>query len=398
MADLPKRKVGIVSCSGEELPEGTITRLAALKVLEQLRPAETVTICLPLFLAGGQGDRAFARFYPTIAVDGCELRCASRATERYSSKPAASLMVRDLIAQNGLGQPEGRRRLNPAGLQAVDMTADRMAVVVDELLSKGWDRRAGAPLEAHAASASPESEEETDKVATCSCGSGIPVQEVRNRRPGGHSDRPAAHLRAVPGTRQAAFECDRWRAAGGGEDLQPGARGQGRPVSGRPSPGIRSVLSEGACPMSQTAVYHTTVSWKGEHWGHIVLGNGPEMDFSAPPDAQGHPGVLTPEDAFVAAANTCIMMMFIWAAERYKLHLLSYACRAEGTKRIELDRTEIFTQLYFRPTIRVSAAQEAPERVRGRIERALQSARRYSLVANSVKSQIVIEPEIEVLA
>src|SRR5512143_2789140 len=68
--------------------------------------------------------------------------------------------------------------------------------------------------------------------------------------------------------------------------------------------------------MSRTATYHTTVNWKSEHWGHIALGNGPEMDFSAPPDAQGHPGVLTPEDAFVAAANTCIMMMFIWAAER----------------------------------------------------------------------------------
>jgi hypothetical protein len=35
MVDLPKKKVGIVACSGEELPEGTITRLAALKVLEQ---------------------------------------------------------------------------------------------------------------------------------------------------------------------------------------------------------------------------------------------------------------------------------------------------------------------------------------------------------------------------
>ena len=53
--------------------------------------------------------------------------------------------------------------------------------------------------------------------------------------------------------------------------------------------------------MSNTAVYHTTVSWRGEHWGHIVMGNGPEMPFSAPPDAQGHPGVFTPEDAFVAA-------------------------------------------------------------------------------------------------
>ena len=75
------------------------------------------------------------------------------------------------------------------------------------------------------------------------------------------------------------------------------------------------------------------------------MGNGPEYDFSAPPDAHGHAGVFTPEDAFVAAANTCVMMMFIWAAERFKLKLLSYECRTEGTKLIELDRTEIFTRL-----------------------------------------------------
>src|SRR5512136_1803129 len=78
MPELTKKKVGIIACSGEELAEGTVTRLAALKVLEQLRPADTVTICLPLFLAGGEGDRAFARFYPTLAIDGCEKRCAAR--------------------------------------------------------------------------------------------------------------------------------------------------------------------------------------------------------------------------------------------------------------------------------------------------------------------------------
>ncbi len=149
--------------------------------------------------------------------------------------------------------------------------------------------------------------------------------------------------------------------------------------------------------MSQTATYNTTVTWKGEHWGHIVMGNGPEMDFSAPPDAQGHPGVLTPEDAFVAAANTCIMMMFIWACGRYKLNLLSYECRAEGTKRIELDRTEIFTHLHFWPSILVSAGNEDLEIIRGRIQKGVAAAQKYSLVANSVKSEIVIEPKIEVV-
>ena len=150
--------------------------------------------------------------------------------------------------------------------------------------------------------------------------------------------------------------------------------------------------------MSRTAMYHTTVRWTGEHWGHIVMGNGPEMKFSAPPDAQGHPGVFTPEDAFVAAANTCVMMMFIWAAERFKLKLLSYECRTEGTKLIELDRTEIFTELRFTPVIRVDANGERTEVIKKRIQRALESAQKYSLVANSVKSAIVIEPDIEVVA
>ena len=148
--------------------------------------------------------------------------------------------------------------------------------------------------------------------------------------------------------------------------------------------------------MARTATYSTTVTWKGKHWGHIVMGNGPEMDFSAPPDAQGHPGVLTPEDAFVAAVNTCVMMMFIWATERFKLNLLSYTCRAEGTKLIELDRTEIFTHVRLWPVIQVTAGAEDPAIVEARVRRALQGAQKYSLVANSVKSEIVVEPTIEV--
>jgi uncharacterized metal-binding protein len=172
MPDLPRKKVGIVSCSGEEIPEGTVTRLAALKVLEQLRPADTVTICLPLFLAGGEGDRAFAKFYPTIAIDGCDKRCAARGTEMYSGKPAASLVVTELVAERVLGKPEGKRRLNEAGQQAVDATAGQVAGLVDELLQKHWNRTAGAVEETTPV------EVQEPVQATCSCGSGIPVQEM----------------------------------------------------------------------------------------------------------------------------------------------------------------------------------------------------------------------------
>jgi uncharacterized metal-binding protein len=178
MPKLPEKKVGIVACSGEEIAEGTVTRLAALKVLEELRPDDTVTICLPLFLAGGEGDRAFARFYPTIAVDGCELRCAARATEEHSGKPAASIVVSELVAERGLEAPQGRRNLNQAGEQAVAMTAQQIAGTVDLLLDRRWSRREGAFAdEAHAGEAI-DLPVQQPRGATCNCGSGIPIQEV----------------------------------------------------------------------------------------------------------------------------------------------------------------------------------------------------------------------------
>lgn len=149
--------------------------------------------------------------------------------------------------------------------------------------------------------------------------------------------------------------------------------------------------------MAQTATYNTSVAWKGEHWGHLKMGNGPEMDFSAPPDAEGHADVFTPEDAFVAAVNTCVMLMFIWAAERFKLNLVSYDCCAEGTKLIELDRTEIFTQVVLQPKIVVRADGQDKAAVEKRVQRALASAQKYSLVANSIKGDVIVEPEIEIL-
>src|SRR5512135_1533482 len=169
MPELPQKKVGIVACSGEELAEGTVTRLAALKVLEQLRPGDTVTICLPLFLAGGEGDRAFARFYPTIAIDGCEKQCAYRGTERYSNRPAAGLIVTDLIAGHNLDRPQGLRKLNSAGMRAVDLAAEQVAGEVDALLGKAWSRRDGKFAQ---------EPEKLEAAATCSCGSGIPIQKV----------------------------------------------------------------------------------------------------------------------------------------------------------------------------------------------------------------------------
>ncbi len=169
MPVLPKRKVGLISCSGEELPEGTLSRVAALKVLERLRPNDTVTLCLPLFLAGDDKERAFARFYPTIAIDGCDKRCAARATEKYSARPTASLVIPEFLASRRLESPHNRRHLDAAGERAVETVAVEIARQVDEILGLAHEPVSEPAPDETAADA---------VTATCSCGSGIPVMRL----------------------------------------------------------------------------------------------------------------------------------------------------------------------------------------------------------------------------
>jgi uncharacterized metal-binding protein len=134
MTETPEKKVGIISCSGEECVEGTISRVAARLVLGKLRPNDTVTICLPLFLAGGREEREFARDYPTITVDGCDKICAKVATERHSGKPASSIVVTDLIKGWQCPKLSSRRKLNNETLTVTRKVADKIAEEVDEVL------------------------------------------------------------------------------------------------------------------------------------------------------------------------------------------------------------------------------------------------------------------------
>lgn len=136
-------------------------------------------------------------------------------------------------------------------------------------------------------------------------------------------------------------------------------------------------------------VYKTTVVWKGGHDGELTCGNGAKMDFSAPPALQGRYGVMTPEDAYVSALNTCFHMMFIWAVERLKIELVSYECEAEGHVLDLLDRTSVFEQTVLRPKIKVKTNSLE------RVPKALAWARKYSLIANSIKPPVIIEPKIE---
>jgi len=129
-------KVGIIPCNGEEVCEGTLTRHASRKVLDKLRPQDTVTICLPLFIAGDKGERNFAKIFPTITVDGCHKRCSQRSTERLSGKPSHSIIVSEVLKANGIEAPRSRRTLTERDQVAIDLVAEEIVKKVDEILEE----------------------------------------------------------------------------------------------------------------------------------------------------------------------------------------------------------------------------------------------------------------------
>ena len=127
-------KIGIVSCSGEDCLGGTISRLATRKILEK-RPDGSVTICLPLYLAGGEEERSFAKDYPTIAVDGCSHCCAKRATEKYSGKVTAAIDVSDIIGKEIAESGSlSTKDLNAMHEEMIDEVALRIEEKINDIL------------------------------------------------------------------------------------------------------------------------------------------------------------------------------------------------------------------------------------------------------------------------
>ncbi|WP_195267426.1 putative zinc-binding protein [Eubacterium sp. 1001713B170207_170306_E7] len=118
---MSQQTIGIIACSGEECLGGTLSRLAVRKMMEELRPGEVSTLCLPLFIAGGEQERAFAQNHPTISVDGCSRCCARRAIEKYSGTVAGAVDVETLLGK--------RTALNNSVVSTKDLTPEQFELV-----------------------------------------------------------------------------------------------------------------------------------------------------------------------------------------------------------------------------------------------------------------------------
>ncbi len=139
---------------------------------------------------------------------------------------------------------------------------------------------------------------------------------------------------------------------------------------------------------SKVYTYRTAVTWTEQKKGAITSEGKPEIQVATPPEFKGHPGIWSPEDLYVAAANICLMTTFLAVAERGGLAFTSYQCDAEG--RLELvDGKFQVTVITLRPHITLPSGGDT-----AKARELIEKAEANCLISNSMKTRITLEPTI----
>lgn len=105
---------------------------------------------------------------------------------------------------------------------------------------------------------------------------------------------------------------------------------------------------------------------------------------------RGNPAQLNPEQLVLAAASSCQLLWFLHLAARARIDVLEYVDEAEA-EMPEHERPVRISAITLRPRI-VVGPRTSEERVR----KLVRSAHRECYIANSLRSEVVIEPLIEV--
>ena len=154
--------------------------------------------------------------------------------------------------------------------------------------------------------------------------------------------------------------------------------------------------------MSHVHRYATRLEWAGStgvgyddyERTHTVSAPPAEetLRLTSDPAFTGDPNLLNPEQLLVAAASSCQLLSFLAAAARSRIDVLEYSDDAEGTMD-EAEQPMWVQRIVLRPRIVVGPGTDE-ERVR----RVVELGHKHCFIANSVRSEMRIEPEIEVRA
>ncbi|MBI6115327.1 OsmC family protein [Salegentibacter maritimus] len=144
--------------------------------------------------------------------------------------------------------------------------------------------------------------------------------------------------------------------------------------------------------MAHKHEYRVDLTWKEDRKGEV---SSPELsdiiETATPPDfPKGIPNIWSPEHFLVAAVESCLMTTFLAIAENSKLEFVSFKSQATG-KLDKVDGKFQMTEIILKPILEISNENNAE-----RAKRILEKSEKACLISNSIKSKIILEPEIKI--
>ena len=146
--------------------------------------------------------------------------------------------------------------------------------------------------------------------------------------------------------------------------------------------------------------YRTTLEWEGSTGvGYDAydrthsVGAPPAsatLTMASDPAFNGDPALLNPELLIVMAASSCQLLAFLAVAARARFDVVGYQDAAEAVMP-EDDQPTRITRIVLRPTITVRA-RNGVEPSRDRLGHLCEVAHRECYVANSLRTEVVVEP------
>ena len=120
----------------------------------------------------------------------------------------------------------------------------------------------------------------------------------------------------------------------------------------------------------------------------------PTLELSSDPAFRGDPAKVNPEQLLVMAASSCQLLSFLAVAARARLDVVAYEDRAEAEMPAD-DLPVRITAIRLRPRIRLTAGFGGAQATDERVRQLVQLAHRECYIANSLKTEITVDPEIE---
>lgn len=143
--------------------------------------------------------------------------------------------------------------------------------------------------------------------------------------------------------------------------------------------------------------YEASLRWAGRTNDYDAYGRDHRIalatqEFPASADAafRGDPALPNPEQLLVAAASSCQLLSFLAVAALGGVEVLSYDDDATGEMPSDV-RPMRLTRIVLRPRIVVTGAAV------DRVERLIRKAHEQCYIANSLKTEVLIAPVIEVV-